>query len=286
MKTALFFIIALLAFAGNSIIARYALLDNSIDPASFIWLRIVSGAVALWLLLGFLRRNLRRNVLQDDANSARGSWWGALTLSVYAIAFSYAYVVLETGFGALVLFAAVQLSMFGMNLVQGASVKLREWLGSAIALIGLGYLVAPTLQLPASWVSVVLMITAGTAWGFYSLHGRGSAAPLSDTTYNFTRAIAVVSVVLIWFIPDLMVSTKGILLAILSGAVTSGLGYAVWYLVLPRIQVSTAAIGQLSVPLIATVGGVLVADEKITWRLFIAACLIIGGILINVVRRR
>ncbi|RUO60945.1 DMT family transporter [Pseudidiomarina marina] len=286
MKTALFFIIALLAFAGNSIIARYALLDNSIDPASFIWFRIVSGAVALWLLLGFLRRNLRRNVLQDDANSARGSWWGALTLSVYAIAFSYAYVVLETGFGALVLFAAVQLSMFGMNLVQGASVKLREWLGSAIALIGLGYLVAPTLQLPASWVSVVLMITAGTAWGFYSLHGRGSAAPLSDTTYNFTRAIAVVSVVLIWFIPDLMVSTKGILLAILSGAVTSGLGYAVWYLVLPRIQVSTAAIGQLSVPLIATVGGVLVADEKITWRLFIAACLIIGGILINVVRRR
>lgn len=280
MKTAVLFIIALLAFAGNSIIARYALLDNTIDPASFIWLRIVSGAIALWLLLSFLRRK----VPQTESHSEKGSWWGALTLSIYAIAFSYAYVVLETGFGALVLFAAVQLSMFGMNLAQGARVRFREWLGSIIALVGLGYLVAPSLQLPESWISVLLMISAGSAWGLYSLHGRGSATPLIDTTYNFTRAIALISLALIWFIPNIMVSPKGIALAILSGAVTSGLGYAVWYLVLPRIQVSTAAIGQLSVPLIATAGGIIVADEELSLRFIAAASLIIGGILVNVVR--
>lgn len=282
MKTAILFIIALFAFAGNSIITRYALLDNTIDPASFIWLRIVSGAIALWLLLSFLRRN----VPKSQGHSVKGSWWGALTLSIYAIAFSYAYMVLETGFGALVLFAAVQLSMFGVNLAQGARVKFREWLGSAIALIGLGYLVAPSLQLPESWISVLLMITAGSAWGLYSLHGRGSATPLIDTTYNFTRAIALVSLALIWLLPNSLLSAKGIALAILSGAVTSGLGYAVWYLVLPRIQVSTAAIGQLSVPLIATAGGIVVADEQLSWRFIIAASLIIGGILVNVIRFR
>ncbi|SFR38127.1 EamA-like transporter family protein [Pseudidiomarina maritima] len=282
MKTTMLFLVALLAFAGNSIIARYALLDNSIDPASFIWLRIVSGALALWLLVAIVDRSSSAKALQ----TRKGNWWGALTLSIYAIAFSFAYVVLETGFGALVLFAAVQLSMFGINLVQGASVRVREWLGSAIAFAGLAYLVAPSLQLPESWLSVVLMIIAGTAWGFYSIHGRGSATPLIDTTYNFNRAIVVVTVALMWFLPDLHVTSKGVGLALLSGAVTSGLGYAVWYLVLPRLHVSTAAIGQLSVPLIATVGGIIVADETITSRLLIAALLIIGGILINVLKFR
>lgn len=282
MKTTMLFLVALLAFAGNSIIARYALLDNSIDPASFIWLRIVSGALALWLLVAIVDRSSSANALQ----TRKGNWWGALTLSIYAIAFSFAYVVLETGFGALVLFAAVQLSMFGINLVQGASVRVREWLGSAIAFAGLAYLVAPSLQLPESWLSVVLMIIAGTAWGFYSIHGRGSATPLIDTTYNFSRAIVVVTFALMWFLPDLHVTSKGVGLALLSGAVTSGLGYAVWYLVLPRLHVSTAAIGQLSVPLIATVGGIIVADETITSRLLIAALLIIGGILINVLKFR
>lgn len=282
MKTTMLFLVALLAFAGNSIIARYALLDNSIDPASFIWLRIVSGALALWLLVAIVDRSSSAKALQ----TRKGNWWGALTLSIYAIAFSFAYVVLETGFGALVLFAAVQLSMFGINLVQGASVRVREWLGSAIAFAGLAYLVAPSLQLPESWLSVVLMIIAGTAWGFYSIHGRGSATPLIDTTYNFSRAIVVVTVALMWFLPDLHVTSKGVGLALLSGAVTSGLGYAVWYLVLPRLHVSTAAIGQLSVPLIATVGGIIVADETITSRLLIAALLIIGGILINVLKFR
>jgi len=282
MKTTMLFLVALLAFAGNSIIARYALLDNSIDPASFIWLRIVSGALALWLLVAILDRSSSVKALQ----TSKGNWWGALTLSIYAIAFSFAYVVLETGFGALVLFAAVQLSMFGINLVQGASVRVREWLGSVIAFVGLAYLVAPSLQLPESWLSVVLMIIAGTAWGFYSINGRGSATPLIDTTYNFSCAIVVVTFALMCFLPDLQVTSKGVGLALLSGAVTSGLGYAVWYLVLPRLHVSTAAIGQLSVPLIATVGGIIVADETITSRLSIAALLIIGGILINVLKFR
>lgn len=282
MKTTMLFLIALLAFAGNSIIARYALLDNSIDPASFIWLRIVSGAIALWLLLAILNRSAS----PKRPHIRQGSWWGALTLSIYAIAFSFAYVVLETGFGALVLFAAVQLSMFGINLAQGATVRVQEWLGSGIAFAGLAYLVAPSLQLPESWLSVILMIVAGAAWGLYSIHGRGSATPLIDTTYNFRRAIILVSIVLLWFLPDLHLTSKGVALALLSGAVTSGLGYAVWYLVLPHLQVSTAAIGQLSVPLIATAGGIIVAGESITSRFVLAALFIIGGILMNVLKFR
>ncbi|WP_417684488.1 DMT family transporter [Pseudidiomarina gelatinasegens] len=277
MKTAALFLIALFAFAGNSVIARYALLEPAIDPASFIIIRILSGAVTLWILLTLLQQ---RTVKSKRSITTKGSWWGALMLSVYAIAFSYAYVELETGFGALVLFAAVQLTMLGVNISRGVLLTKAEWVGCIIAFGGLAYLVVPTISVPDSLLASITMIMAGSAWGFYSLHGRGRVNPLADTTYNFVRAAPIVIVALLFALPDAAVTSEGILLAVLSGSVTSGLGYAVWYLVLPRLSVTTAAIGQLSVPLIAAYGGVLFAGELFTRQLVIAASLIIGGILI------
>lgn len=277
MKTVALFLIALLAFAGNSIIARYALLEPAIDPASFIIIRILSGAITLCVLLTILRQRTEKS---KRTITTKGSWWGALMLSVYAIAFSYAYVELETGFGALVLFAAVQLTMLGVNISRGVLLTKTEWIGCIVAFAGLAYLVAPTISVPDSLLASMIMIMAGSAWGFYSLHGRGRVNPLADTTYNFVRAVPIVTVALLFTLPSAMISADGILLAVLSGAVTSGLGYAVWYLVLPRLSVTTAAIGQLSVPLIAAYGGVLFAGELFTRQLIIAASLIIGGILI------
>lgn len=277
MKTASLFVLALCAFAGNSILARLALLESSIDPASFIAIRIVSGAITLALVLSFV--HWQRRVPRTAAASS-GSWWGAFTLSLYAVAFSYAYVELETGFGALVLFAAVQLTMISVNIMRGARLVVREWAGCLVALMGFLYLIAPTVSLPDSLLASALMACAGIAWGFYSLHGRGRANPLADTTYNFLRAVPMVALVWLLTTETVYITDAGVGFAILSGAVTSGLGYAIWYLVLPRLTVTSAAIGQLSVPLIAAAGGIVFAGEQLTLQLLIAAALIIGGILL------
>ena len=284
LRVAVLFIVALLAFAGNSIINRYALLTQSIDPNSFVAIRLISGALAM-LLIWYLFN--QRQALRQKASAPvrRGSWWGASTLAIYAVAFSSAYNQLETGFGALILFASVQLSMLFVGWLNGHRLGAREIAGSTLALAGLLYLVYPTLTIPSSLWACVSMIVAGSAWGLYSLHGRGSASPLTDTTFNFVRAAPVALVSILWQWGDFVLSTQGVWLAVLSGVVTSGMGYAIWYLVLPQIKVATAAIGQLSVPLIAAAGGVLFANEKITITLFISGLLIIGGMLIVVLKR-
>lgn len=281
LKLVVLFAMALVAFAGNSILNRYALLEPAIDPASFLVIRIVSGAVMLVLLV-WLRSFFHRPQKQPYS---KGSWWGALTLSWYAIAFSYAYVELQTGFGALVLFTAVQLSMLAITLYQGTRLSRREWLGVVIAFAGFVYLLVPSMQLPSSLLAAMLMAGAGVAWGFYSVHGRGRGFPLANTAFNFVRAIPFVLIAFWWQAPELIVSTDGVMLAMVSGAITSGVGYAIWYLVLPQITVTTAAIGQLLVPLIAALGGVLFAHEVLTMHLLIAAVAIIGGILVVVLKR-
>ncbi|CUA85037.1 DMT family transporter [Pseudidiomarina woesei] len=288
-RTAMLFFLSLLAFAGNSVINRYALLTQHIDPNTFVAVRIVSGAVAMLVIWYTVKvvatsRQAKRQqpaVTEAISNVARrGTWWGAFTLALYAVAFSLAYNQLETGFGALILFASVQLSMLAVGWVQGNKLTAKEALGSSLALLGLIYLVYPTLGVPSSLWACVAMVTAGTAWGLYSLHGRGSASPLTDTTFNFVRATPVVVLLVIWQYGDIVISPQGLVLAVCSGVVTSGLGYAIWYLVLPQLKVSTAAIGQLSVPLIAAVGGVVFAREIITQQLVVAALLIVGGMLI------
>lgn len=284
LRVAVLFIVALLAFAGNSIINRYALLTQSIDPNSFVAIRLISGALAMILIWYLLNQS---NALRQKAAVPvrRGSWWGAFTLALYAVAFSSAYNQLETGFGALILFASVQLSMLFVGWLNGHRLSGKDIAGSALALAGLFYLVYPTLSIPSSLWACVTMMVAGSAWGLYSLHGRGSASPLTDTTFNFVRATPVVLLLILWQWGEFVLSTQGVWLAVLSGVVTSGMGYAIWYLVLPQIKVATAAIGQLSVPLIAAAGGVIFANEQITVTILISSLLIIGGMLIVVLKR-
>lgn len=274
----LYTILAIFAFAGNSVLTRAALDSGSIDAASFTAVRLFSGAVALLVIVW-----LRSAPSVEVPN--RGSWRAAVTLFIYAVAFSFAYISLPTSTGALILFAAVQFTMVGVGITQGHQLRVTEWCGMAAAFAGLVYLVMPALEVPASFIGVVLMIIAGIAWGMYSLNGRGSQSPLRDSAWNFSRSLPFVAVLILLAWQTLTISAPGLLLAIASGALTSGLGYAIWYQVLPHLRITTAAVSQLSVPVVAAVGGVLFVGEFISLRLLVATTLVLGGILLAVVGR-
>jgi drug/metabolite transporter (DMT)-like permease len=269
---------ALVAFAANSWICRFALRDVSIDPWSFTLVRVVSGAIALWPLARVL----------EPGVEVGGSWRSALALFGYAIAFSLAYGSLEAGTGALILFAAVQTTMIGGGLLAGERPGPRQWVGLLLALAGLVYLVSPRLAAPAP-VGCALMTIAGAAWGVYSLRGRGGSNPVSVTAGNFLRA--TVPATAVWAsaviaAPVLHLTPRGILLATLSGALTSGVGYVLWYSALRDLTATTAAIVQLAVPVIAAAGGVLLLGERPTATLLVSGILILGGIALAVARRR
>ena len=276
VKTALFTAMAMVAFAANSVLCRLALGGASIDPISFTSVRLLSGAVTLALLIAI---NIDRN------NKSRGSWPAALALFVYAIAFSLAYLSLDTGTGALILFGAVQITMITISLFSGGRLSKGEWLGVFIAFAGFVYLVLPGVSAPSP-IGFALMSAAGIAWGIYTLSGSGSVSPLSDTAWNFLRTLPLVvllAVGLLWWTPQL--SREGIVLAILSGAIASGMGYAIWYAALAGLGATQAAVVQLSVPVIAALGGVLLAAEQLSLRLLFSAGLILGGILIVMIWR-
>lgn len=267
-KTILYTLFALVAFALNSILCRLALRGEEIDAASFTAIRLISGAVALVLL----------SLIFSKSNPVRkGSWASALFLFVYAACFSFAYLQLSAGMGALILFGAVQVSMIGVALIGGEKPGGLGWLGMIVALGGLVYLVLPGLSAPPL-VSAALMAAAGIAWGGYTLRGRGSSDPLGDTAGNFLRAVPMAIIVSAAFIPAFHLSNRGIILAVLSGAVTSGIGYSVWYAVLKQHTATRAAVLQLSVPVLTAVIGVIFLEESMTARLMIAAGLILGGI--------
>jgi drug/metabolite transporter (DMT)-like permease len=260
---------ALMAFAANSVICRLALGDAAIDAASFSTIRLTSGALVLMLIVGMgAARNGRKS---------RGSWISAAMLFLYAVTFSFAYISLTAGSGALILFGSVQATMILAGLRQGERFGWMEWSGLVMALAGLVYLVLPGWEAP-SLPGAALMATAGIAWGIYSLRGRGAADPIRVTADNFLRAVPMILLISLAAVPHLHLSLKGASLAVLSGAVTSGLGYVVWYAALRDLTATRAASVQLLVPVIAALGGVIFLSEQISLRLVVSSAMIIGGV--------
>ena len=261
--------LALIAFAGNSVLCRLALGEAAIDPASYTAIRLISGALTLWLITVLISRKGPR--------AASGSWVAGGLLFLYAIGFSFAYLSLSAGTGALILFAAVQFTMIAAGLRSGERPMGLEWCGLSIAVSGLIYLLFPGFSAP-SLAGSLLMGVAGIAWGLYSLLGRGVSDPIQATADNFLRAAPLIVFVAPFQLASLAVTPIGLIWAVLSGAITSGLGYVIWYAALTRLTVTRAATVQLAVPVIAALGGVAFLSERITGRLLISTVAILGGI--------
>jgi drug/metabolite transporter (DMT)-like permease len=277
LKLALLTVLALFSFAENSVLCRMALTDEVIDAASFTSIRLFSGIVFLLFLVVIKTK--------EKMTIATGSGLSSLLLFLYAIAFSYAYLTLDTGTGALILFGAVQATMIMSGLLKGRQFLVIEWVGLLLALLGLVALLMPGAAAP-SLTGFVLMAGSGIAWAFYTLAGKNSKNPLIDTANNFLRTLPFIAMTMVLTFSEIQISNKGILLAIASGAVMSGLGYAIWYSVLPSLTLTQAAILKLTVPIIAAVGGVLFSNEVITIKLISSSILVLGGVLVVTVGRR
>jgi drug/metabolite transporter (DMT)-like permease len=267
--------LAMVAFAGNSLLCRLALKETGIDAASFTTLRLVSGALTLWLLVR----------IRNDGSAGEGGWPSALALFAYAAGFSFAYQSLSAATGALLLFGAVQATMIGHGLRVGERLSRLQLAGLLLALVGLVSLLLPGLSAPPLHGSL-LMLGAGVAWGVYSLRGKRAGDPLKVTAGNFLRAapMAIALSMLMW--KGASVDNTGIAYAIASGALASAVGYAIWYSVLPALAATHAAIVQLSVPVIAAAGGILFLAESLTWRLVWASVAILGGIALVIVQKQ
>jgi len=266
----------MLAFAGNSIICRLALRDGAIDPATFTTIRLLAGAIALLLIFSVARRN--------TSFRSHGSWLSALVLFLYAVAFSFAYISLSAGTGALILFAFVQATMIVMSLWSGDRPSAPEWLGWTLAFAGVVWLVLPGVEAPPPG-GALLMALSGIAWGIYSIRGRKESDALGSTTTNFLLSVVFVIALAAVTFANADISMRGVLLAVLSGALTSGVGYVVWYAALEYLSAMQAAMVQLSVPAIAAAGGVALLAEPVSMRLLVSSALVLGGISIAVTQK-
>ncbi len=266
--------VAMVAFAGNSILCRIALKDTVIDAASFTTIRLISGAAALWVIA-----RIRHGPLVG------GRWLSAFALFIYAAGFSYAYVSLTAATGALLLFGAVQATMVGYGLRSGERLRKLQFIGFFLALGGLISLLLPGLSAPPLFASL-LMLGAGAAWGAYSLYGKGTGDPTKATAGNFLRAVPMAAVLSVLMYKGTSLDVTGFWYAICSGVLASGIGYAIWYTALPELKATTAATVQLSVPLIAAFGGIAFLGEAITLRLALASVAILGGIALVILDHR
>lgn len=267
-------VLAMLAFAGNSLLCRMALEQTEIDPASFTAIRLISGAVMLGLVV----------VLRGGAKVGAGNWVSAIALFAYAAGFSFAYVSLSTATGALVLFGAVQITMIGHGLWAGERLRGPQMAGALLAFAGLVGLLLPGLSAPPLH-GAVLMLGAGLAWGVYSLRGRRAGNPTQVNAGNFLRTVPIASVLALLMFKDLSLDGAGVGYAIASGALASGIGYAIWYAALPALKATTAAVVQLGVPLIAAMGGIVFLAEPVTLRLALASAAVLGGIAVVLLQR-
>lgn len=273
-RTALLAMLAMIAFAANSLLCRMALRSTGIDAGSFTSIRIISGALVLWLIVR----------ARSNAQDLTGSWLSALALFVYAAGFSYAYVKLPTAVGALILFGAVQATMIGYGLWSGERMSGVQVFGLCSAFAGLVALLLPGLSAPPL-VSSALMLSAGVAWGIYSLRGKGIENPIGATAGNFLRAVPFTVVLWVSMAADVTLTGSGVCSAVVSGGLASGVGYAIWYAALPAIKATNAATIQLSVPVIAAVGGVIFLGEAITLRVLLSSAGILGGITLVIMSR-
>jgi len=290
IQVTLFTLLSITAFSANAVICRWALDHQLIDPMSFTSLRLGSAAAVLFLVMAWFyvrkAKSVSRSKESDHSvkNNAvqisRGSWRAAIILFIYTIFFSYGYVAIDTATGALLLAGVVQFTILGYAVRKGEKLHLAEWIGVAVALLGLLYLVYPKLSTP-SWWGLVLMTISSFAWGLYTINGRQSLNPLSDTAFNFFRTlpmVVVASLFSFWLTEDTFLTEKGVWLAVLSGGVTTGLGYVLWYSALPKISSSMASSSQLLVPLIAAFGATWLIEEPITLTFLISAVLMLGGL--------
>ncbi|MBA5607452.1 DMT family transporter [Duganella sp. FT3S] len=276
-------VIAMIAFASNSLLCRVALKHTAIDPASFTTVRLVSGALALWLIV-----RLRASGAPVSL-SGRGNWPSALALYAYAAGFSFAYVNLPAASGALLLFGAVQATMIGRGIAAGERLAPRQLAGLLLALAGLVGMLLPGLTAPPL-AGALLMMGAGVAWGIYSLRGKGARDATGVTAGNFVRAapiaVAMSAAIALAGSDGVTADGVGLVYAVASGALTSGIGYALWYAVLPSLRATSAATVQLSVPVIAALGGVAFLGEALTLRLVLASAAILGGIALVILQKR
>lgn len=278
MRVVTLTILALMAFAANSVLCRTALAEETIDAAGFSALRLLSGALALSLLV----------MLRSERTTLSGNWPSATCLFLYAVPFSFAYESLTTGTGALILVGAVQATMLLAAVLSGERPGWLQWLGLLTALGGLVYLVLPGVSAPDP-VGSGLMTVAGIGWGVYSLRGRAGTDPLGETAGNFARSLPMVAMVALVSAANLgvlRIDTTGAVLAVTSGALASGVGYAIWYAALPSLTATVAATVQLTVPLLAAVGGVIFMAEAVTPRLMISSLFILGGAALALLKRR
>ena len=271
-KTILCTGLALLAFAGNSVLCRLALAEMAIDAASFTAIRLISGVVVLTMISQLAKRKSKG----DPASG--GNWTAAFMLFVYALAFSFAYLSLSTGIGALILFGSVQITMVLDSLRRGKKLHYSEWMGILMAFSGFVYLVLPSLTTPSAQ-GFLLMMIAGIAWAIYTLLGRSASNALGNTTGNFLYTLPFVAILMVITFQGANLTPKGVVLAILSGGIASGVGYTLWYMALGGLSSVQAAVVQLLAPVIAAIGGVMFANEFISVRLLLASLLVLGGIL-------
>ena len=307
LKAALYTITALIAFAANSLLCRMALADGAIDAWNFTAIRLLSGAACLGLIMmaqaHYLRRNslkrtslkqtdLKRTDLKQTGNfdpaalTDKGDWLSAISLVVYALCFSVAYQALDTGTGALILFAVVQLTMIGWGIYNKEPLNRIQWLALLIALIGFVYLMLPSAATP-SLSGALMMAISGAAWGIYSIRGKTCVSPLRTTGFNFLRSLVAVPILALIGMSYLStISMTGVMLAVASGAIASGIGYSMWYVAMPLLKTTQSAVVQLCVPVLAAIMGVVFLSEQLTLEFIIASSVILGAVLVFVLNKK
>ena len=300
MKATFYIVIALLAFAANSLFCRMALAEGYIDAWGFTIIRLMSAAVCLGVIMTLHAYRLRSQAVKyshtdrEALLNDKGSWLSSFSLVVYALCFSLAYVALDTGTGALILFSAVQLTMIGWGIYKKEQLSTLQWLAFFVAVAGFIYLMLPSVAAP-SLLAATLMAVSGVAWGVYSIRGKSCISPLRATGFNFVRSLVAVPILLIVGIylnntgvtnSHLeSITTKGIVLACASGAIASGMGYSIWYMAMPLLKNTQAAIVQLCVPVLAALLGVAFLSEPLTVPFVVASAIILGAVLVFILNK-